>query len=268
MVRTTDALGRPLQFAAPPRRIVSLVPSLTELLFAWGLGERVVGVTDFCIEPAAEVARLPKLRGTKNPDCAAIQALAPEIVLASKEENRERDVLALAALGIPVYVTDICTVADLPTQLAALAGVLDAVAQAAPLIAALHEAIAAAEQRIAARRAVPALAFIWRDPWMAVGRETYAGDLLRLCGLANCALDLPGRYPRASLEHFMALAPELILLPSEPYPFAEADKAAFAPFTSVPAMRNGQILLCDGMLLTWFGPRTLVALEQGIGDRG
>lgn len=106
------------------------------------------------------------------------------------------------------------------------------------------------------------LCFIWRDPWMAVGGETYAGDLLRRCGADNLALQIPGRYPRAPLDTFLALQPELILLPSEPYAFAEADRAAFTPFAAVPAVRDGRILLCDGMALTWPGPRTLEAVRD------
>lgn len=95
---------------------------------------------------------------------------------------------------------------------------------------------------------------------MAIGGATYAGDLLRLAGAHNLALQLPGRYPRASLETFLALRPELILLPSEPYAFADADREAFAPFADVPAVRGDRIVLCDGMALTWPGPRTLAAL--------
>ncbi|NCC30554.1 MAG: hypothetical protein EOM24_00865 [Chloroflexia bacterium] len=137
---------------------------------------------------------------------------------------------------------------------AALATVLGVGIQAAPGLEALRTAIRAAEQRTS-QRPRKMLAFIWRDPWMAVGAETYAGDLLRLCGADNLALQLPGRYPRATLEAFLALQPELILLPSEPYPFTERDREAFAPFGEVPAVRNGRIILCDGMALTWPGMR-------------
>lgn len=111
MTPVLDALGRRLDLPAVPQRIVSLVPSLTEWLFALGLAEQIVGVTDFCLHPAELVAHKPKLRGTKNPERAAIIALQPDLVIASKEENRQRDVDALGAAGVPVYVTDITTVA-------------------------------------------------------------------------------------------------------------------------------------------------------------
>lgn len=260
-MHTIDPLGRELHIPGPPRRIVSLVPSLTEYLFAIGAGDRLVGATDFCVEPAAQVAALPKVRGTKNPDRDAIRALRPDLVLAAKEENMARDVRALEEAGVPVYVTDIRTVAGALEQLGALARLLDAREGAAPVLDALRSALWQASAAEGVRERRRALAFIWRDPWMAVGEDNYADDLLRLCGAENAALALPGRYPRASLDAFMALAPEVILLPDEPYRFAEADWEAFAPYGDVPAVRERQVYLCDGKLLTWYGPRTAEALR-------
>jgi ABC-type Fe3+-hydroxamate transport system substrate-binding protein len=188
-----DALGRTVALAAPPRRVVSLVPSLTEYLFAIGAGDRLVGVTTFCAEPAAQVAPLPKVRGTKNPDRAHIADLRPDVVLASKEENRARDVAALEAAGIPVYVTDICSVAGALDQLGTLAHLLDAQAGAAALLDELRAALDAHTHRPVDAPRWRVLAFIWRDPWMAVGGATYANDLLRLCGADNLALHLARR---------------------------------------------------------------------------
>lgn len=256
-----DALGRRLELKNPPQRIVSLVPSLTEWLFDVGLGARVVAVTDYCIEPAAALAGIPRIRGTKNPDRSKIIGLQPDLVIADQEENRERDVLALTAAGIPVYVTAIRSVADVPEQYERLAMALDAAEAAAPGLAALRAALAEAQQRALQRR-IPTLAFIWRDPWMAVGAETYAGDLLERCGADNLGRRLPGRYPRAPLEAFMRLQPDIILLPDEPYAFSERDLDAFAPYGDVPAVRDGRILLCDGMLLTWPGLRAIRALRM------
>ncbi len=256
-----DALNRTIDLPAPPRRIISLVPSLTEYLFAIGLGPYVVGVTDYCVAPAAQVASLPKVRGTKNPNRELIRALQPDLVLAAKEENRERDVLALTAMGIPVYVTDIQSVADALAQLSALAQILAAERTAAPLLHALETALAQAQQSLIGRRPQRTLVFIWRDPWMAVGGTTYVDDLLRLCGSENLARQLPGRYPRADLADFMHLNPDVILLPDEPYRFTAADRTAFAPFAAVAAVAAQRIHLCDGMLLTWPGPRTITALH-------
>lgn len=258
-VMVADALGRSLFLSGPPQRIVSLVPSLTEWLFTVGMGERVVGVTDYCLEPAAALTGLPRLRGTKNPDRAAIIALQPDLVIADQEENRERDVLALAEAGISVYVTAIRSVADVPTQLGQLTAVLGVSAQATPGLEEIRATARELEHRAGQRPST--LCFIWRDPWMAIGAQTYAGDLLRLAGANNRALQLPGRYPRATLEEFLALQPELILLPSEPYPFTEQDREAFAPYGNVPAVLSDRLVLCDGMALTWPGPRTAGALR-------
>ncbi len=247
-----DALGRRIELTAPPQRIVSLVPSMTEWLFSVGAGDRVVGITDYCIEPAAALQHLPRLRGTKNPDRTAIVALKPDLIIAEQEENRERDVNALSAAGLQVYVTAIRSVADAATQLAALAEVLDVVAAATPLTDALQQVLL--DPPLPTYRV---LAMIWRDPWMAVGRDTYAGDLLRLSGCRNVAEALPGRYPRAALADFLALEPEIILLPSEPYPFGERDKLAL-----IEAGARCRIEFCDGMALTWPGPRTPAAIAM------
>lgn len=255
-----DALGRRLEVKHPPQRIVSLVPSLTEWLFTIGLGARVVAVTDYCIEPAAALVGVPRIRGTKNPDRSRIVALHPDLVIADQEENRARDVQALTAAGIPVYVTAIRSVADVPLQFEQLAAVLGATLQAAPGLAALRRALNVTDRRPSQQ--ISTLAFIWRDPWMVVGGETYAGDLLERCGAENLGRRLPGRYPRASLETFMRLQPEVILLPDEPYAFSRRDFDAFEMYGDVPAVRNGRLILCDGMALTWPGLRALAALRD------
>jgi ABC-type Fe3+-hydroxamate transport system substrate-binding protein len=257
-----DALNRVLAITTPPQRIVSLVPSLTEYLFAIGEGARLVGVTDFCEEPAAQVAYLPKVRGTKNPNRDIILQLQPDMVLAAKEENRLRDVEALEAAGIAVYVTDICSVASAREQLATLAHLLDAVPGAAPLLDDLESALEVARQQRQHQPAQRVLAFIWCDPWMAAGADTYTNDVLQWCGGDNLALRFAGRYPRATLEEFLQGDPQVILLPDEPYRFGEPDLERFAFFSQVAAVQEQRVHLCDGKLLTWYGPRTAQALRE------
>jgi ABC-type Fe3+-hydroxamate transport system substrate-binding protein len=248
-----DELGRQLSLPEPPRRIVSLVPSLTEYLFFLGAGDRVVGVTDYCTAPAEGVASRPKLRGTKNPDVPAIVALHPELVLLSKEENRQRDVLALEAAGIAAYVTDIETVAAARASLARIAELIGCPDPAAPLLAEIDAELAVCAEAGAPPQRVAAA--IWRDPWMLVGAGTYAHDLLRVCGGLNVAAGLDGRYPRVSLDELAALGADLLLLPDEPYRFGPAD------LTDVAGLA-GRALLCDGALLTWYGPRLPQALRH------
>ena len=243
--------GRPSE---APRRIVSLVPSLTEALFELGLGARVVGVTEWCVHPAGAVALVPKVGGTKTPDLAAIAALAPDLVIANHEENRRRDVAQLEALGIHVWVTYPRTVAEGAALLAELAE-LGASAQAreavvAPVLAALAEAEAARPER-----GTSVFCPIWRDPWMAVGGDTYAHDLLTLCGGRNVFAERgERRYPRVTLDEVVAAAPEVVILPDEPYAFAASDVAELRRLP-IPAAQSGRIHLIDGTWVSWYGPR-------------
>ena len=243
----------------PPGRIVSLVPSLTEALFALGLGPRVVGVTEWCVHPAAEVARLPKVGGTKTPDLAAIRALAPDLVVANQEENRRRDVERLAADGIPVWLTYPRTVRDAAALLRELAG-LGASAEAVAAVVEPVEAAVAEAEAVRPLRPTRVFCPIWRDPWMAVGPDTYAHDLLVLCGGANVFADRrERRYPRVDLDAVVARQPEVILLPDEPYAFGPRDVAELARLP-VPAAASGRIHLIDGTKVSWYGPRIRAAV--------
>jgi ABC-type Fe3+-hydroxamate transport system substrate-binding protein len=251
--------------SAPPQRIVSLVPSLTEALFALGLGARVVGVTDWCVHPAAEVARIPKIGGTKNPDLEAIGALAPDLVIANQEENRKRDIERLEAAGMRVWLTYPRTVregADLLAELAELGASAEARGRVvAPVLRAVEEAEAAAAAA-PTREPVRVFCPIWRDPWMAVGAPTYADDLIRLCGGMNVfATHAERRYPRVTRAEIEAAAPEVVMLPDEPYAFGPRDVAELEQF-AIPAAASGRIYLIDGTFVSWYGPRILPALER------
>lgn len=245
-----DALDRPVALSGPARRIVSLVPSLTELLFALDVGERVVGRTDYCLHPAPELARLPTVGGQKDPDLAALEALVPDLVIAAKEENLRRDVDRLEAAGVAVFVTDVRTIEAalaLPRQIGALC---DAPAtMVAALTAAMQAGVEAALGLAAARPRRRSFCAIWRDPWMGANRDTYLQAVLSCCGLDDVCADDPRRYPKVDLEALLApgLAPELVVLPSEPYPFGAVDRAAFP--ASMP------VCLVDGTLACWYGPR-------------
>ncbi|HXZ86483.1 MAG TPA: helical backbone metal receptor [Myxococcota bacterium] len=259
-MRESDALGRELEFAAPPRRIVSLVPSWTETLFALGAGDAVVGVTDFCVHPAARVAALPRVGGTKNPDRRAIAALAPDLVLANREENRRRDVERLEAAGLCVFVTYAFTVAGALDELRALGRI---VARASAAEALAREV----EERLEARaRAAPAprprvAALVWREPLMAVGGDTFASDLIACAGGENAfAASGGGRYPRIDERALVAAAPDVLLLPTEPYAFGEAERQELLAL-ACPAARSGRVHVIEGELLSWYGPRMPRALD-------
>jgi len=243
--------GPPLR---PAKRIVSLVPSVTESLFCLGLGDRVVAITDWCVHPSDRVAGLPRVGGTKNPSVRQILEHEPDLVIANREENRERTVVALRAAGVDVWVTNPRSVAEgvaLLRELAELGATAEAVASVVqPVEAAAREAEA---QRPA--RGVPVFCPIWKKPWMVFGADTYGSSLLELCGGANVFADCGDRrYPIVELEQIVAAAPEVILLPSEPYDFGPRDAHELAGLT-LPAARNGRIHFIDGTLVSWYGPR-------------
>lgn len=255
----TDALGREHEFAAPPARIVSLVPSWTETLFALGLDRSIVGVTDFCVHPADRVARVTRVGGTKNPDLEAIAALRPDLVIANKEENRRRDVERLEAAGLRVFVTYPRTVAGAVAELRALGRITARVDSADGIAAEVESRLEAIAPRPGAHRP-RAVALVWRNPFMVVGGDTFANDLIARAGADNpFASDTTGRYPRVDARSLEAAAPDVILLPTEPYAFEESDRRELLAL-ACPAARAGRIHIVEGELLSWYGPRMARAL--------
>jgi ABC-type Fe3+-hydroxamate transport system substrate-binding protein len=262
-----------------PQRIISLVPSLTEVLFAFGLGTRIVAITDYCVEPQPEVRSKPSIGGTKNPDVQAILRLTPDLVVANVEENRRHDVEYLQAQGIPVFVCFPQTVAEALVTLRTLAQATQVETQAAPLLERIEAAYEETKAFTAARRKVRVFCPIWKDPWMTINRETFIHDMIETCGGANIfaererrfplAADLgqqpvreailvegrDRRYPRVTLAEMAGLMPEVILLPDEPYRFTTADQADFVGLLHVPAVRDKRILLIDGKTVCWYWSR-------------
>lgn len=234
----TDDLGHHHRFDSSPSRVVSLVPSLTEAL-AVTVPDRVVGATDWCTHPAGlDVARV---RGTKNPDRAAIAALAPDLVVANREENRKLDVTRLRAAGIPVWVTVIESLEESLRSMRRLFTDVLAVPEPAWLKAAAAEwAQPPPEPQL--RVVVP----VWRDPWMVVGSRTFTGDVLERLGLDNVFGDHADRYPGLELDQLHSAGADVVLLPDEPY--------VFTPDNGPEAFPESQVALVSGRDLTWYGP--------------
>ncbi len=220
--------------------MVSLVPSITEAL-ASARPDALVGATDWCTHP--EALEVTRVRGTKNPDLAAIRALSPDLVVTTKEENRELDVRRLRAAGLEVWVGDIETV---PDAVAAYEELFDDVLawERPAWLTTARELWCGPLPPVSRRVAIP----IWRDPWMVVGGRTFTGDLARRLGLEN-VFGSAERYPHISLEEIDAAGADVVLLPDEPYVFTDADRAAFSTPTE----------LVSGRLLTWYGPSLLEA---------
>jgi ABC-type Fe3+-hydroxamate transport system substrate-binding protein len=241
--------------ARPPRRIVSLVPSLTELLFALGAGDAVVGVTRYCTDPPARVAAIAKVGGTKNPDLDAIAAVRPDLVVMNAEENRREDFAALSASGFTILVTEPKTVDDGIRLIASLGAAVGRGEVGARLAAAQEAGVATVRAAVRGRRAVSYFCPIWRKPWMAFNADTYAHDLLGAAGGCNVLADRRERYPVVTLEEVVATNPEVVLLPDEPYRFADRDLPALAPLATTPALRHGAVRFVDGKALSWYGLR-------------
>ncbi|MFF7777984.1 helical backbone metal receptor [Streptomyces tanashiensis] len=219
-------------------RVVSLVPSLTEAVAVTAPG-LLVGATDWCSHPAGlDVVRVG---GTKNPDAAAIAALRPDLVLANEEENRAPDLAALRALGLDVLVTEIRTLGQ---GLRELDRVLAACG--APRRPRWLEEAEAAWEAVDPLGPLTAVVPIWRRPWMVLGRDTFAGDLLARLGVRNLYAGHPERYPRLALDELRAAGPDLVVLPDEPYRFTRDDGPESFPGTAAA--------LVDGRMLTWYGP--------------
>ena len=221
-------------------RVVSLVPSLTELV--WALAPNVlVGRTRFCLEPEA-VRLIPAVGGTKNPDIAAIAALAPDLVIANREENRREDVEALRLAGLDVLVTDPNTVDQAMTVCVEIAARLEALDRGWEIA---RETAAVLQEPLPERR-LRVFVAVWHEPLMGLGSESYGHDLIERCGARN-VLAGQQRYPEVTLDEVAQLAPELILLPDEPYPFKEKHLAVYETVAPTRAI--------DGKLLWWYGPR-------------
>ncbi|MCC6466598.1 MAG: ABC transporter substrate-binding protein [Planctomycetes bacterium] len=272
----TDRTFTDVTIEQPLRRVVSLVPSTTETIFALGRGEILVGRTRYCISPAAQVKAVPTVGGTKDPDLAAIAALQPQLVLAVKEENRRQDIEALRARGLNVYVDSPETVEEALAHVAVLGRMLDASEAADDIVRVGARAVVGYRERAAEREQTHSLrvqapphprprvmAFIWKDPWMAVGRDTYLGDVIATLGGTHVLARHPDRYPRLEPAQVEAFEPDILLFPSEPWHFKEADLDFWREqFPHLPAVRHNRLRLCDGQDAVWFGARTPAALKR------
>lgn len=237
-----DDLGTPVPLPARVERVVSLVPSLTEAIAATGEG-LLVGATDWCTHPAG--LAVTRVGGTKNPDTAAIRALRPDVVIANEEENRAPDIAALRRAGVPVWVTAPQT---LPDGLASLGRMLAALGLGRPRWLDAAEAAWSVAYTGPRRTAVVP---IWRRPWMALGRDTFAGDLLHRLGVDNVLAGAAQRYPRIALDDLPDY--DLVVLPDEPYPFSPAD--------GPEAFGDRPVACVSGRHLTWYGPSLVAARD-------
>ena len=244
----TDQMNRRVAVSFPPQRIVSLVPSQTELLFDLGLGAKVVGVTKFCIQPAGARTQATVIGGTKNFDFEKIAALKPDLIIGNKEENYQRGIEELVT-EFPVWLSDISNFTEALDMIRRLGFIAGAKEKAAALAADIEASFAALAASSAEAAPVSVAYFIWRKPYMVAATGTFIDDMLRRAGFTNAFAER-SRYPEISAAQLMDVVPQRIFLSSEPYPFGEKHLAEFQAICP-----NARIEIVDGELFSWYGSR-------------
>ncbi len=250
MVELTDQRSRVLRVPEHPERIISLVPSQTELLHDLGLGERVVGITKFCVHPQAWNRLKPRVGGTKKVDLEKIRSLQPDLIIGNMEENSRADIEALEQ-DLPVWMSDVRNLAGALKMIHALGGITGTEQQARDIVDRIVGAFAKLEP---IGPAYNIMYLIWRDPFMAAGKDTFIHDMLRQCGFNNALEGHPDRYPVLTPGELMTARPDLVLFSSEPFPFRTADITEFE--MRFPGTRS---LLVDGESFSWYGSRLMQA---------
>ena len=235
-------------------RIVSLVPSQTELLSYLGLEEEVVGITKFCIHPDKWFRNKTRIGGTKNINIKKIHQLSPDLIIANKEENIKEQVEELSE-KYDVLVTDVNNFSEALNMIADIGALAQREESASNIILKLNEGFRKLKNSFLDRKKIPAAYFIWKDPYMVAGGDTFINEMMQYCGLENVFADHK-RYPKITLEEIKEKKVELILLSSEPYPFKEKHKEEIQKQVGVI-----KVELVDGEMFSWYGNRLLNSID-------
>jgi ABC-type Fe3+-hydroxamate transport system substrate-binding protein len=243
----TDQTGRPVELPASPRRIVSLVPSITELLYTLQLDERVAGITKFCIHPNNWFREKTRVGGTKAIKADVIHQLQPDLIIANKEENVKEQIEELAQ-HYPVWVTDVNNLADAMEMIEQIGAITNTQPLATRLISQINAAFSDLQKK---NHPLKAAYLIWRNPYMTIGKDTFIHDMLARCGFKNI-FDNTTRYP--AIDTWQLAQCDLLLLSSEPYPFQQKHIEELQA-----ELPNTRIILVDGEMFSWYGSRLLHA---------
>ncbi|MHB8261053.1 MAG: ABC transporter substrate-binding protein [Bacteroidia bacterium] len=247
----TDQLKRTIEFNFPPKRIISLVPSQSELLWDLDLQEELVGITKFCIHPKEMFNSVKRIGGTKTIKIADIIKLEPDLIIANKEENQKEQIEELSK-RFPVYISNINTVNDAFQMITQIGLICNREITTKELVNKIN-----ARYILFNNKKVRTVAYlIWRKPYMVVGSGNFINYMLSVCGLINVFTNHKDRYPEVSIEELQKENPDVVLLSSEPYPFKEKHIKELQ--TQLP---NTQILLVDGEMFSWYGSRLLYAFD-------
>jgi iron complex transport system substrate-binding protein len=258
---TRDMLGRDVTLPAPPARIVSLVPSVTEVLYALDAADALVGVTDYCDFPA-EARRKPSVGGMVAPSLEAIVALRPDLVIATTEGTREDTVTQLTRLGLPVYLVAARRVADVTGLIMRMGAVTGRQAAAESLVARLEARIESVRKAVLVLGRPRVLYVLWPEPLIVPGRNTIVTELIQLAGGQSLTADDADAWPRYSLEAAVAKRPEVILLANHGAGTGAIAADTWRRLTEVPAVKTGRLRSVNGDLMHRYGPRVVDGLEE------
>lgn len=239
----TDQLNNTIELKTFPKRIISIVPSQSELLWDLGLREELVGITKFCIHPSQMFNSVERVGGTKTLNLEKIRALKPDVIIGNKEENEQLQILELQQ-EFPVWMSDIYTLQDALQMMEGIGTLVNKTQQAETIKNTIQTSFLNLPHKPQS-----VLYLIWNKPYMAAGKATFIGDMLNKIGLQN-VLEQNSRYPELSIEEIIALNPELVFLSSEPYPFKQEHMDELQQH--LPASK---IILVDGELFSWYGSR-------------
>ena len=256
-----DMLGREVTLAAPPARIVSLVPSATEILLGLGADDRLVGVTDYCNFPPAARGK-PSVGGMISPSLEAIVVLRPDLVVATDEGNREETFSQLRRLGIPVFLVRAHRLADVAVVITRLGELTGRVEAARAMIAPMEARIAAVRRAVASRPRPRVLYVVWPEPLIVPGRDAIVTDLISVAGGTSITAGDGEAYPRFSLEAAIARDPEVIILATHGATTGKVSQEKFERFASLAAVRAGRLHTADGDLMHRYTPRVVDGLER------
>ncbi|OIR00745.1 vitamin B12-binding protein precursor [mine drainage metagenome] len=247
----TDQTGRTITLSSFPTKIVSLVPSQTELLFYLGLNDEVVGITKFCVHPQNWFNTKTRIGGTKNLNIEKIRSLSPDLIIANKEENVKEQIEALENIA-PVWVSDVNDFDDALRMIKMIGTITNKTVAAQNIASQIKNKFAQLSINSPLQRACY---LIWKDPYMSVGGDTFISSIMQQCGLQN-VFEQETRYPGIQLKQLAALNCELILLSSEPYPFQQKHISEIQE-----QMPGAGIILVNGEMFSWYGSRMLLAAD-------
>ena len=248
-----DQMNRSIFLDQPPKRIISLVPSQTELLIDLGLTNNIVGITKFCIHPKNITDKITKVGGTKNFSLERIKMLQPDLIIANKEENDEVNLTKLSK-EYPVWISDVKNLNDCTEMIKQLGAITLKTSESNNIVKKINEKFNSLTSLSKNTKAV--IYLIWNNPYMSINKDTFINDMIEKCGYKNLCSHLSDRYPIISIEKIKELNPELIFLSSEPFPFKEKHQKELKNI-----FPNTKIYIVDGEMFSWYGSRILKSVD-------